>query len=82
MIPFHTNDCHKKTSHIIIITRIDIFVVINQINKDKVKIYNHYTYTQIITKKTYFSIYIYFFFFVKYKNDKAIIRQAKTNGTN
>ena len=28
--------------------RINIFVVINQINKHKAKIYNHYTYTQII----------------------------------
>ena len=36
----------------LIITRINIFfvifVVINQINKHKAKIYNHYTYTQII----------------------------------
>ena len=38
MIPFHTNDSHKKTSHIIIITRINIFVAINQISKRKVKI--------------------------------------------
>ena len=35
----------------IIITRINIFVVINQINKHKAKIYNHCKYTQIITKK-------------------------------
>ena len=35
----------------IIITRINIFVDINQINKHKAKIYNHCKYTQIITKK-------------------------------
>ena len=51
MILVHTNDSHKKTSHIIIIMRINIFMLINQINKHKVKISNHYTYTQIIIKK-------------------------------
>ena len=54
MIPFYTNDSRKKTSYIIIIMRINIFVVISQSNKHKVKIYNHYTYTKIITKKFYF----------------------------
>ena len=34
--------------------RINIFVVINQINKHKVEIYNHCTYTKIIIKKIYF----------------------------
>ena len=34
--------------------RINIFVVINQINKHKVEIYNHCTYTKIIIKKNYF----------------------------
>ena len=29
-------------------------MVINQINKHKAKIYNHYTYTQIIIKQNYF----------------------------
>ena len=37
-----------------IITSINIFVVINQTNKHKAKIYNHCTYTQIIIKKNYF----------------------------
>ena len=36
------------------ITRINIFVVINQINKHKAKICNHCVYTQIIIKKIYF----------------------------
>ena len=45
MILFYTNDSRKKTSYVIIIMRINIFVVINQNNKHKVKIYNHYTYT-------------------------------------
>ena len=51
MIPFHTNHSHKKKSYIIIIMSINIFVVINQINKHKVKIYNNCTYTKIIIKK-------------------------------
>ena len=46
----------------IIITRINIFVVINQINKHKAKIYNHCKYTQIILKKIPF-------FFAEYKNE-------------
>ena len=37
-----------------VITRITIFVAINQINKHKAKIYNHCTYTQIIIKNFYF----------------------------
>ena len=43
--------------------RINIFVVINQINKHKAKIYNQCTYTQIIIKK------ILLFFFTEYKNE-------------
>ena len=60
--------------------RINIFAVINQISKHKVKIYNHCAYTIIIIKKRT-SQYIIFFVFVKYKNDKSIIRRAKTNST-
>ena len=45
----------------IIITRINIFVVINQINKHKAKIYNQCTYTQIIIKN------ILLLFFIIYK---------------
>ena len=44
------------------IMRRNIFVVINQINKHNVKIYNHCTYTKIIIKKI-------FFFFIEYKNE-------------
>ena len=33
------------------IMRINIFVAINQINKNKAKIYNHGMYTQVIIKK-------------------------------
>ena len=47
----------------IIITRINIFVVINQTNKHKAKIYNQCTYTQVIIKKKLFS------FFTEYKNE-------------
>ena len=57
---------------------INIFVVINQINKHKVKIYNHCTYTKIIIKKIYFSNKKKFCF-GKYNNDKSIIREAKSN---
>ena len=39
---------HLKKPQTNIITRINIFVVINQINKHKAKIYNHCTYTLII----------------------------------
>ena len=67
----HTNNSHKNhhiltirmKSHYTNITRINIFVVINQINKHKAKIYNHCMYTQIIIKKNYF------FFFTASKND-------------
>ena len=48
----------------IIITRINIFVAINQTNKHKAKIYNQCTYTQIIIKKNYL-----LFFFTEYKNE-------------
>ena len=37
----------------IVITRVNIFVVINQINNHKAKIYNHCKYTQIIFLKNY-----------------------------
>ena len=40
--------CMKN--HYTNIMRINIFVVINQINKHKAKIYNHCTYAQIIIK--------------------------------
>ena len=60
----HTNNSHKNhhiltirmKSHYTNITRINIFVVINQINKHKAKIYNHCMYTQIIIKITFFSL--------------------------
>ena len=42
-----------------IITRINIFVVINQINKHKAKIYNHCKYTHIIIKKIHNYIKIF-----------------------
>ena len=44
--------------------RINIFVVINQINKHKAKIYNHCMYTQIIIKN------FLLFFFTVYKNER------------
>ena len=40
-----------------------IFVVINQINKHKAKIYDHCAYTLIIIKN------ILLFFFTEYKNE-------------
>ena len=46
-----------------IITRIDIFVVINQINKHEARTYNHCTYTQNYYKK------MCFFFFTEYRNE-------------
>ena len=46
---FHTNNSHKN--HHTNTTRVNIFVIINQINKHKAKIYNHCTYTLIIIKK-------------------------------
>ena len=75
----------------IIITRINIFlmifVVINQTNQHKAKIYDHYTCTQIIIKKfhnyskknhNYIKNVFHFTnmkkkLFAKYKNDKFII---------
>ena len=45
----------------IIITRINIFVVINQINKHKAKTCNHCTYTQNYYKKILFVKYKIFF---------------------
>ena len=81
----HTNHCTlticMKNHHILTIrmknhqtniVRINIFVVINQINKHTVKIYNQCTYTQIIIKK------LYFFFFIEYKNDKKIKKVTST----
>ena len=57
----HTLTTRMKNHHILtifIITitqtnimRINIFIVMNQINKHKAKIYNHCNYTQIILKK-------------------------------
>ena len=81
MVPFHTNDSRQKTSYIIIIKIINIFVVINQINKHKVKIYNHCTYTKTIIKKFY-SSNIKKNCFGKYKNGNSIIKRIKTNSTN
>ena len=45
------------------IMRINIFVVINQINKHKAKIYDQCMYTLIIIKETLL------FFFTEYKNE-------------
>ena len=42
---------HLKKPQANIITRINISVVINQINKHKAKIHDHCTYTLIIIKK-------------------------------
>ena len=56
-----------------------IFVVINQTNKHKAKIYNHCVYTLIIIKKfhlykkNFSPINIKIFLFAKYKDDKFII---------
>ena len=47
-----------------IITRINISITINQINKHKAKIYNHCMYTEIIIKK------FLLFFFTVYKNER------------
>ena len=54
----HTN---PKTNNIA--TRINIFVVINQVNKHKTKIYNQCTYTLIVIK------FFLLFFFNEYKNE-------------
>ena len=67
--PSHTNNLHEKSPHknhgILIICmknhyanimRINIFVVINQINKHKAKIYNQCMCNLIITKKIYYYI--------------------------
>ena len=47
--PFYTNNFHKNLhtnpQTNITITRINIFVVINQINKHKAKIYDQCSYT-------------------------------------
>ena len=40
-------------------TRINIFVVINQINNDKAKINDHCMYTQITIKKKKFLLTVY-----------------------
>ena len=61
---------------------INNFVVSIQINKHKVKIYNHCTYTEIIVKKNYPSSIKKVFAFGKYKHDKHIIRRDKTNSPN
>ena len=57
-----------------------IFVVINQANKHKAKIYNQCTYTQIVIKKirNYIKIFLSLKYkkkicFDKYKNNKFII---------
>ena len=58
------------------------FVVINQTNKRKAKIYNQCMYTYVIIKKIHNYIKHFFsslkykktFCFVDYKNDKFIIR--------
>ena len=81
MISFHTNDSHKK-HHTLYYVNKQFFVVINQINKHKAKIYNHHIYTKIIIK-TFFTFSIYKkFFFVKHKNDKSIIKRIKANSAN
>ena len=67
--PLHTNNLHEKSPHknhgILIICmknhyanimRINIFVVINQINKHKAKIYNQCMCNLIIIKKIYYYI--------------------------
>ena len=59
---------------------ITIFVAFIQINKHKAKIYNQCTYTKIIIKMFY-SSNIKKVCVGKHKNDKSIIRQAKTNST-
>ena len=68
----------------------DFFVLINQTNKHRAKIYDHCTYTQIIKKKQFHN-YIKKFFqlpnikincFAEYKDEKFIIRGTKTNNTN
>ena len=53
-----------KTSYIIIIMRMNICMVINQIIKHKVKISNHYTYIQIIIKTFLLFQYIKNFYFL------------------
>ena len=51
----HKNHLTKPQTNII--TGINIFVVINQINKHKANIYNHCKYTQIILKKITFFLH-------------------------
>ena len=82
MISFHTNDFHKK-HHTLLLCEETFLVVINQINKHKAKIYKHCTYTKFILKIFLLFQYIKaFFVFVKYKNDKSIIKRIETNSTN
>ena len=51
-------------------------MVFNQINKPKVKISNHYTYTKIIIKNLLLK-YKKKFLISKYKNDKSIIDELR-----
>ena len=60
-INFHKN--HLKKPQTNIITRINIFVVINQVNKHKAKTYNNCVYTHNYYKK------FLLFFFMEYKNE-------------
>ena len=60
MIPFHTNDSRKKHHALLLLREQTFFVVINQINKYKVKIYNRFhrnihVYLKLLLKKFYFS---------------------------
>ena len=86
--PSHTNNSCEKPSHISIlvknhytnIMRINIFAIINQINKHKTKMYDQCMYTQllfknfmIIYKKNSPHKYKENFLFGKYKDDKFII---------
>ena len=43
---------------------INIFVAINQINKQKAKTYNHYTIPKLLEKN-----FLTFFFFTEYQNE-------------
>ena len=65
--PLHTNNSHKhhhtNPETNIIITRINIFVVINQINKHKPKIYIITRIPKSLSKN------IYFFSLIEYKNE-------------
>ena len=61
--------------------RIDVFVVINQTISTKQKYIIIARIPKIIIKEFYFAN-IKKIVFVKYKNDKSIIRRAKTNSKN